>query len=131
MTSSTNIITKSEAASEAFEMTDERLNDLYMTQIYDAMAKIFYPIRYNSVGARHNLMDLIDNDTAYATKYGESFPRRARPGIYASDINITKDASLDSQKQEAVHKATIAYWEIYDVAKSKANRFIVRIVTNV
>ena len=39
--------------------------------------------------------------------------------------------SLDSHKKEAIHKAMIADWEIYDVAESKANRFIVRIVADV
>ena len=45
MTSLTDIITKFEAAFEAFETTDERPTDLYVTQIYDAISKIFYPIR--------------------------------------------------------------------------------------
>ena len=60
MTSSTGIIAKSEAAFEAFETTNKRPTDLYVTQIYDATAKIFYPIRYDSVGATQNLMGLID-----------------------------------------------------------------------
>ena len=89
-----------------------------MTQIYDAIAKILYLIRYDSVGATHNLMGLIEEDTAYTTEYGESFPRPECPGIYATDIDTTKDASLDSRKKEAVHKARIADWEIYDVAES-------------
>ena len=130
MTSSTDIIAKFEAAFEAFEMTDKRPTDLYVTQIYDAIAKIFYPIRYDRVGARHNLMGLINEDAAYATEYGESFPRTDRLGIYATDIDTTKDASLDSRKKEAVHKAKIADWEIYNVAESEANRFIVRIVAD-
>ena len=45
MTSSTNIIEKLEAAFEVFETTDERPTDLYVTQIYEAIAKIFYHIR--------------------------------------------------------------------------------------
>ena len=104
---------------------------MYVTQIYDAIAKIFYPIRYDSVGATHNLMGMINEDAAYATEYGKSFPCTELPGIYASDIDTTKDASLDSRKKEAVHKARIADWEIYDVAKSEANRFIVRVVADV
>ena len=76
-------------------------------------------------------MGLIDEDAAYTTKYGELSPRPARPGIYASDINTTKDASLDSRKKEAVHKATLADWEIYDVAESEANRFIAHIIADV
>ena len=131
MTSSTDIIAKFEAAFEAFETTDERLNDLYVTQIYDAIANIFYPILYNSVGATQNLMGLIDEDAAYATEYGESFPKPERPGIYATYIDTTKDASLGSRKKEAVHKASIDDWEIYDVAESEANRFIVRVVADV
>ena len=99
MTYSTDIIAKSEAVFGAFETTNERPTDLYVTHIYDAIAKIFYHIRYDSVGARHNLMGLIDNDAAYATKYGELFPRPACPVIYASDIDTTKDASLDIQKK--------------------------------
>ena len=116
MTSLTDIIAKFEAAFEAFETTDDRLTDLYVTQIYEATPKIFYPIRYDSVGATHNLTGLIDEDAAYATEYGESFPRPLRLGIYASDIDTTKDASLDSQKKEAVHKARVYDWNIYNVA---------------
>ena len=53
-------------------------------------------------------MGMIDEDAVYATEYGESFPRPSRPDIYASDIDTTKDASLDSRKKEAVHKARTA-----------------------
>ena len=70
MTSSTDIIAKFEAAFEAFKTTDECPTDLYVTQIYDAFAKIFYLICYNSVGEKHNLMRLIDEDAAYANEYG-------------------------------------------------------------
>ena len=56
MTSLTDIIANFEAAFEAFETTNDRLTNLYVTQIYDAIAKIFYPILYNSVGATHKLM---------------------------------------------------------------------------
>ena len=76
-------------------------------------------------------MGLIDKDAAYATEYGESFPRPDRPGIYATDVDTTKDASLNSRNKEAVHKAKISDWEIYDVAKSEANHFIVRVVADV
>ena len=79
---------------------------MYVTQIYDAIANILNPIRYDSVGAKHNLMGMIDNNATYATEYRNSFPWPARPGIYASDINTKKDASLDSRKKEAVHKET-------------------------
>ena len=44
-------------------------------------------------------MGLINDDSTYATKYGESFPQPACPGIYASDINTTKDTSLDCCKK--------------------------------
>ena len=130
MTSSTDVIAKFEAAFEAFKTSNERPTDLYVTQIYDAIAKIFYPIRYNNVGATHNLMGIIDKDAAYATEYGELFPWPERPGIYATDIDTMNDASLDSLKKEAVHKARIADCEIYNVAKSEADCFIVRVVTD-
>ena len=131
MTSSTDIIAKFEAALESFETSDERPTNLYVTQIYNAIAKIFYPIRYDSVGATYNLMGLIDEEAAYATKYSESFPQPLRPGIYAPYIDTKKDASLDSQKKEVFHKATIVDSEIYNVAESEANPFIVRFVANV
>ena len=131
MMSSTGIIAKFEAAFEAFETTDERPTDLYVTQIYDAIAKIFYPIRYDSVGATQNLMGMIDKCAAYATEYGESFPRPSRPGIYTSDIDTTKDASFDIKKKEAVHKERIYDWEIYNVTESEAKNFIVRVVADV
>ena len=112
MTALTVIIAKFEAAFEAFKTTDKLPTYLYVTQIYDAIAKIFYPIRYDRVGATHNLMGLIDEDAAYATEYGESFPRPERLSIYATNIDTTKDASLDSQKKEAIHKSRIADLEI-------------------
>ena len=90
MTSSADIIAKFEAAFEAFETTDERSTDLYVAQIYDSIANIFYPICYDSVGSTHNQMGLIDEDAEYVTEYGKSFPRPLRPGIYASDIDTTK-----------------------------------------
>ena len=80
MTSSTNIIAKFEAVFEALEPTNQRPTDLYVTQIYETIAKIFYPIRYDTVGETHNLMGVIDEDTAYSTEYGESFPRPFFPG---------------------------------------------------
>ena len=52
MTSSTDIIAKFEAAFEAFETTNERPTDMYVTQIYDAIAKIFYLIRTTALGRR-------------------------------------------------------------------------------
>ena len=76
-------------------------------------------------------MGLIDDNTAYATEYGKSFPWMALPGIYVLDIDKTKDAYLDRRKKEAVHKSTISDWEIYDVAEIEANRFIVSAVADV
>ena len=76
-------------------------------------------------------MGLIDKYAAYATEYGKSFPQPERPGIYASDIDTTKDASLESRKKEAFHKASIADWKIYGVVESKANRFIVSVVADI
>ena len=112
MTSSTNIVAKFEVAFEAFETSNERSTDLYVTHIYDAIANISFPIRDDSVGETHNLMGLIDEDAAYATEYGELFPWPLRPGIYPSDIDTMKDASLEIRKKEAVHKARISYLEI-------------------
>ena len=76
-------------------------------------------------------MGMIDDDAAYDTEYSKSFPWPARPGIYVSDINTTKDASLDSRKKGDSHKETIADWEIYYVADSEDNCFIVRVVADV
>ena len=50
MTSSTNIIAKFEAAFEAFETTYERPTNLYVTQIYDSIAKIFTPSNTTEFG---------------------------------------------------------------------------------
>ena len=74
---------------------------------------------------------MIDDEATYATEYGESSPRTACLGIYGWDIYTTKDASLEIHKKEDVHKATIDDWEIYNVVKNEANRFIVRVVTDV
>ena len=82
----TDIIAKSEAAFECFKTNNKRPTNLYVTQIYDAIAKIFPPICYDSVGAKQNLMGLIDEDPEYATEYGKWFLRLSRPCIYASPI---------------------------------------------
>ena len=74
MTFWADINTKFEAAFEAFKTNNEGPTDLYVTHIYDAISKILYPIRSDSVGATHHLMGLIDEDAAYATEYGKSFP---------------------------------------------------------
>ena len=50
MTYLTNIIAKFEAAFEAFETTDKRPTNLYVTQIYDAIAKIFSPSVTTALG---------------------------------------------------------------------------------
>ena len=131
MTSSTDIIAKFEAAFEAFETTDDRPTNLYVTQIYDDIDKIFCPNHFDSVGATQNLMGLIDKDAAYASEYGELFPQPECTGIYATDIDTTKDAYLESRKKEAGHKTRIFDWELYNVAKSAANHFIVRVVVDV
>ena len=73
-------------------------------------------------------MGLIVEDAAYATEYGELFPRPDCPGIYATDIYKTKDASINIRKKDAVHKESISDWEIYDVAESEANNFIFPVV---
>ena len=64
------------------------------------------------------MMGLINKDAAYTTEYGESFLQPVRLGIYASDIDTTKNASLDIRKKEAFHKARIADREICNVVKS-------------
>ena len=69
MTSSTDIIPKSEKSFEVFKTTDDRPTNLYVTKIYDAVVKIFHFIRYDSAGARHNLMGLLDEDPAYTSEY--------------------------------------------------------------
>ena len=65
MMSSTDIIAKFEGAFEAFKKIGELPTNLYVTQIYDAIAKIFCPISYNIVGVKHNLMGMIDKGAAY------------------------------------------------------------------
>ena len=50
MTSSTDIIAKSDAAFKAFKTTEERPTDLYVTKIYDAIANIFTPSVMPSLG---------------------------------------------------------------------------------
>ena len=85
MTSSNNIIAKFEAAFEAFKTTDERPTNFTLHK-FMTPSPSFYPILYDSVGDKHNMMGMIDKDAAYATKYGESFPRPVIPGIYASGI---------------------------------------------
>ena len=83
MTFLTDIIVKFEASFQALETTDKRLTNFYVTQIYDTIAEIFYPIYYDSVRTKHNLMEFIDKDATYTTEYGDSFPRPRRPGFYA------------------------------------------------
>ena len=130
MTSLTDIIKKSEAAFKAFETTNKHPTNLYITQIYDAITKIFTP---------YITTVLVPSTTwwGWSTMTPHMLPSMTscspirRRGIYASEIDTTKYASLEIRKKESFQKATIANWEIYNVDKSEANGFIARVVADV
>ena len=63
-------------------------------------------------------------------KFGRSFRRPTRPGVYDKKLKGDK-VTVEIRKAEAVWKAEIDDWELFDTAEREACRFIIDSVEDV
>ena len=131
MTTVDDIRARFDAARDTFEIEEGQPNEAYVTKIEETIGGILFGIRYDAETARHNLIGLVMPEAEYAERFAGPFVRPARPKAYDDGIDVKLEITLATRKAEAVWKAKIADWELYDVAESEANRFIVDAVDDV
>ncbi len=84
-------------------------------------------IPYDSENGKHNLSGIILDDKTYKTTYGAPFPVPTKPGAY--DTSIPDDAkSVIRARAEAIHKARIQDYHIYDAALRATHKFILNVI---
>ena len=103
----------------------------YITELQETLGGILYVVRYDAEKAEHNLIGLVIDDPDYVERYSKSFQRPKRPKAYDEDIADGEKVIIKVRKAEAVHKARLHDWELYDVSESQAARFIVDAVEDV
>ena len=131
MTTVEDIRARFNATRENFEIEDGQPTEPYVTKIEEAIGGILFGIRYDAEKAKHNLIGLVISDEEYTGRYTDSFVRPERPKAYDDEIDVTSTITAEIRRAEAVWRAKIADWELYDVAESESARFIVDAVDDV
>ena len=72
MTSHTDVVAAFAAALVDFPVNHDRPDNTYV-QLVSNIANILYSLTYNTVEGVHNLMGIIQDAAAYATKYTVAF----------------------------------------------------------
>ena len=85
---------------------------------------VVYSLRYDIEKGEDNLIGIIIEDPEYVKKFGRSFRRPTRPAVYDHKLKGEK-VTIDVRKAEAVHKAKIQDWDMYDTAEEESCRFII------
>ena len=130
VTSQTDVVTEFAAALVDFPVNYDRPDDAYVQLVFGTIANIFYSINYDTVEGVHNLMGIIQDTAAYATKYTEAFVHPTRPNAFDDNINTNKAVSLASRKAEAIHRAKLADWVTYHAATKESNKFCVAVIVH-
>ena len=68
MTSHTDVVAAFAVALVNFSVNHDRPDDAYVQLVFDTIANILYYLTYNTVKGVHNLMGIIQDAAAYATK---------------------------------------------------------------
>ena len=108
MTSHTDVVAAFSAALVNFPVNHDHPDDAYMQLVFDTIANILYSLTYNTVEVVHNLMGIIQDAAAYATKYTVAFVHPTRPKAFDDAIDTNKAVSLASRKAEAIPRAKLA-----------------------
>ena len=114
-----------DAARKTFEVEDGQPTESYITRLQETMGGILFTVRYDAEKAEHNLIGIVIDDPDYVERYGKSFQRPKRPKAYDETIPDGEKVTIKVRKAEALHKARLHNWELYDVSESQAARFIV------
>ena len=73
MTSHTDVVAAFAAALVDFPVNHDCPDDAYVQLVFDTIANILYSLTYDTVKGVNNLMGIIQNAVAYATKYTVAF----------------------------------------------------------
>ena len=99
-----------------------------MQLVFDTIANILYSLTYDTVDGVHNLMVIIQDAAAYATKYTVAFVHPTRPKAFDDAIDRNEAVSLASRKAETIHWAKLADWAAYHAATTESNKFCVAVI---
>ena len=105
MTSHTDVVAAFAAALVDFPVNHDHPDDMYVQLVFDTIANILYSLTYDTVEGVHNLMGIIQDAAAYATKYTAAFVHPTRPKASDDAIDTNEAVSLASRKAEAIHRA--------------------------
>ena len=97
-----------------------------MQLVFDTIANILYYLTYDTVKGVHNLMVIIQDAAAYATKYTVAFVHPTRPNAFDDNIDTNEAVSLASRKAETIHRAKLANWATYHSATTESNKLYSR-----
>ena len=131
MTSVDDVRARFDAARETFEVKEGQPTEAYVTKIQETIGGILFAVRYDAADAKHNLIGLVIDDEEYKDRCGGSFVRPVRPKAYDDTIRDSDKVTISTRRAEALWKAKITDWELYDVSESEAGRFIVDSVDDV
>ena len=112
------------AAREVFEVQEGQPTENYVTMTVEVIGGFLFALRYDIEKGKENLTGIIVEDPEYVKKFGRSFRRPTRPGIYDDTLAGGK-VTIAVQKAEAVHKAKFQDWDLYDTAEEESCRFII------
>ena len=130
MTSVEECRARFDASCEVFEVQEGQPTEKYITIIFEAVGGVLYGLRYDIEEGEDNLIGIIIPDPDYVQKFFKTFKRPTRPKVY--DPTLAGDRfTIAVQKAEAVHKAKIQDWDLYDTAEEESCRFIVDSVEDV
>ena len=114
-------------AQNQFAPIDRQPTDDDLVRLEETLYPLLLAIPYDSEHGKHNLSGIILDDKTYKTTYGTPFPVPTKPGAY--DTSIPDDAkSVIRARAEAIHKARIQDYLIYDAALRATHRFILNVI---
>ena len=106
MTSVDECRARFDAAREVFEVQEGQSTKNYITMIMEAIGGVLYTLCYDVEKGKDNLIGVIIKDPEYVDKFGHSFRKPARPGLYDTKLKGEK-VTVDIRKAEAVWKVKI------------------------
>ena len=110
-------------AQNQFAPIDRQPTDDDLVRLEETLYPLLLAIPYDSENGKHNLSGIILDDKTYKNTYGTPFPVPTKPGAY--DTSIPDDAkSVIRARAEAIHKARIQDYLLYDAALRATHRFI-------
>ena len=127
-TTPSEITEKFVEASDAFIVIEGQPTKSDVNQVFEALSRILYPIKYDEPDAVHNLIGIIQDDEPYKTKHGLSFPRPKCLKIIDETINGSLPVTIATRKKEAAHTSLQTDWAFYNTVKRESGRFILKAV---